>query len=49
MVNASITAVLAGSSGLSLLSYNEHAHLGGVPDLPLSRPASSQSAGASST
>lgn len=28
MVNASITAVLAGSSGLSLLSYNEHAHLG---------------------
>jgi broad specificity phosphatase PhoE len=28
MVNASITAVLAGSSGLNLLSFNEHAHLG---------------------
>ena len=28
MVNASITTVLAGSSGLSLLSFNEHAHLG---------------------
>lgn len=28
LMNASITAVLAGSSGLNLLSFNEHAHLG---------------------
>lgn len=28
LVNASITAVLAGSAGLHLLTYNEHAHLG---------------------
>jgi broad specificity phosphatase PhoE len=28
MVNASTTTVLVGSTGLNLLSYNEHAHLG---------------------
>jgi hypothetical protein len=28
-VNASITTVLSGASGLNVLSYNDHAHLAG--------------------
>ncbi len=32
-VNASITVLVAGSSGIHLLSYNDHAHLRGEADL----------------
>jgi broad specificity phosphatase PhoE len=36
-VNASITTIVAGSSGLSMVSFNDHAHLLGEPGLRTTR------------